>query len=164
MFSEDYKKEFDCIFDLHEIPEKPTVYINISSKYNPTDAPTGCENWFVMINSPADYGQHWEKIIEISRKSIIEKINEHLNVNIADFIETEEILSPPLIEKKTGSNRGSLYGSSSNTRMSAFMRQANFSSKIKGLYFCGGSVHPGGGIPLCLYSAKIISELVPKTK
>jgi phytoene dehydrogenase-like protein len=44
--------------------------------------------------------------------------------------------------------------------MAAFMRHANFSSRIKDLYFCGGSVHPGGGIPLCLLSAKIVDEII----
>jgi len=47
--------------------------------------------------------------------------------------------------------------------MAAFMRHANFSSKIKDLYFCGGSVHPGGGIPLCLLSGKIVSELIQES-
>jgi len=73
---------------------------------------------------------------------------------------TEEILEPRTIASKTSSFQGSLYGSSSNNRYAAFLRHANFSSKIKGLYFCGGSVHPGGGIPLCLLSAKIVGELV----
>jgi phytoene dehydrogenase-like protein len=43
----------------------------------------------------------------------------------------------------------------------AFRRHPNF-SKIKGLYFTGGSVHPGGGIPLCLSSAKIVAEMFPE--
>jgi phytoene dehydrogenase-like protein len=55
---------------------------------------------------------------------------------------------------------GSLYGTSSNSKMAAFLRHPNFSKTIKGLYFVGGSVHPGGGIPLCLKSAKIMSEIV----
>jgi phytoene dehydrogenase-like protein len=63
---------------------------------------------------------------------------------------------------KTSSFQGSLYGASSNSKLSAFFRHANFSSKIKGLYFCGGSVHPGGGIPLCLLSAKITTEMMPE--
>jgi len=46
--------------------------------------------------------------------------------------------------------------------MAAFLRHPNFSSGIKNLYFCGGSVHPGGGIPLCLLSAKIVDELIPE--
>jgi phytoene dehydrogenase-like protein len=46
----------------------------------------------------------------------------------------------------------------------AFLRHANFSSSIKNLWFCGGSVHPGGGIPLCLKSAKIAASMIPKAK
>ena len=55
---------------------------------------------------------------------------------------------------------GSLYGTSSNSKFAAFLRHPNFKGNIKQLYFCGGSVHPGGGIPLCLKSAKIVSELI----
>ena len=72
----------------------------------------------------------------------------------------EEVFTPKDIEIKTLSQYGSLYGSSSNSLMSGFLRHPNFSKKIKNLYFCGGSVHPGGGIPLCLNSAKIVSELI----
>jgi phytoene dehydrogenase-like protein len=55
---------------------------------------------------------------------------------------------------------GALYGNASNNIFAAFLRHKNFSSNIKGLYFCGGSVHPGGGIPLCLNSAKIAVDLI----
>jgi len=44
--------------------------------------------------------------------------------------------------------------------MSAFLRHPNFSRKYKNLYFVGGSVHPGGGIPLCLASAKIVDGML----
>jgi len=76
------------------------------------------------------------------------------------LIVQESLLDPRTIESRTSSHLGALYGSSSNNRMAAFMRHANFSSKINDLYFCGGSVHPGGGIPLCLLSAKIVDEIM----
>ncbi len=71
----------------------------------------------------------------------------------------EEYLDPIRIEERTSSFAGALYGASSNDRMAAFFRHPNF-SKIKGLFFVGGSVHPGGGIPLCLLSAKIATNFV----
>lgn len=83
-----------------------------------------------------------------------------LGTDVEGLIETEQVLDPVLMEAQTSSYMGALYGSSSNSRMSAFLRHANFTSAIKGLYFCGGTVHPGGGIPLCLKSAKIVSEMV----
>lgn len=160
IFSEDYKKEFEQIFDEQKVPEDPTVYINISSKLNPSDAPEYGENWFTMINVPSNFGQSWEKEIPLLRKRVLDKISHLLNVDIEDLIEEEYIADPQLIESKTLSHKGALYGSSSNHWLSAFLRQPNFSSKYKGLYFVGGSVHPGGGIPLCLLSSKIATELI----
>ena len=158
-FSKDYKKEFAAIWEQQSIDVDPTIYVNISAKYQTDDAPKGAENWFVMINVPANTGQNWDELIAAARKNIIDKLSRMLNRDIAQLIVTEELLDPRSIEQKTASYQGSLYGTSSNNQFAAFLRHANFSSKIKGLYFVGGSVHPGGGIPLALLSAKIVDEL-----
>jgi len=160
-FSEAYEKEFDHIFRLKKVYDDPTVYINITAKCEPgKHSPEGKENWFVMVNVPANTGQDWNQLRETCRTQVIEKLSRMLKTNIGALIETENALDPVLIESKTGSYRGSLYGTSSNSRMAAFMRHPNFSRQIQGLYFVGGSVHPGGGIPLCLKSASIMASLV----
>ena len=159
LFSKNYKKEFDELFQKKTIHDDPTVYINITSKEKSDDAPLGCENWFVMINTPPNEGQDWDTLIKSAREKVIEKINRTLKVDIEKLIIKEEILDPREIELKTSSYQGALYGASSNNRNAAFLRHANFSS-LKGLYFVGGSVHPGGGIPLCLLSAKITTNLI----
>ncbi len=159
-FSDKYKEEFNCIFDQKTISNDPTVYINISSKLAKEDAPQGCENWFVMVNAPANVGQNWDNLIINTKKNIIAKLNKQLNINLKNYIENEEILDPRTIESKTFSFQGSLYGTASNSKFSAFLRHPNFKNSIKGLYFVGGSVHPGGGIPLCLLSAKIATDHV----
>ena len=160
-FSKNYKKEFQAIFKDKTVSEDPTIYINISSKEVIGDAPKGCENWFVMINTPADHGQDWTQIVNRLRSHIISNISKRLNVDLKNLIECEQVLTPHDIESKTQSYMGALYGASSNDSMAAFLRHPNFSNRIKNLYFCGGSVHPGGGIPLCLLSAKIVDELIP---
>lgn len=159
-FAADYQQEFNSIWKDKTISSDPTVYINISSKHLRTDAPLDCENWFVMINVPANNGQDWDQLIQQARANIIQKISRILNRNIAKDIVCEQILDPRSIESKTGSYQGSLYGNSSNNQFAAFLRHPNFSSKVKNLFFCGGSVHPGGGIPLALLSAKIVSDCV----
>ena len=161
-FSGDYEKEFHEIWKEQQAPSDPTIYINITSKCDPADAPEGMENWFVMINVPANRGQDWGAIRHTLRETVITRLSKELGVDIADLIAEEEYLDPLRIESNTGSYRGALYGSSSNRMLAAFFRQANFSSKIKGLYFAGGSVHPGGGIPLCLLGARIASSLIQK--
>ena len=158
-FGSDYKAEFDSIRK-NQIPEDPTIYINISSKYNSADAPKGCENWFVMINTPSDTGQDWNVIREKLRTKITAKIEKILGREIAGLIECEEILDPPSLSSRTLSADGALYGSSSNNMWAAFLRHSNQHQQLKGLYLCGGSVHPGGGIPLCLSSARIVDQLI----
>jgi phytoene desaturase len=161
LFSNDYKTEFDHIFSKGDVFHDPTVYINITGKDVPADAPAGCENWFVMVNVPYNSGQDWDAIIPRTRKAILTKINKVLEVDLEPLIEVEDILEPRTIESKTSSFGGALYGSSSNNMFSAFLRHPNFSRQVKNLFFCGGSVHPGGGIPLCMLSAKIVDDLIP---
>ena len=157
-FSEDYQAEFNAIFNEHTLYDDPTIYVNITAKDVPSDAPKGCENWFVMINTPADYKQDWATDIISLRTKVLDKLEERLNTSIRPHIVTEEVLTPPMIEIKTQSHLGALYGASSNNKMAAFWRHPNFSREFNNLYFCGGSVHPGGGIPLCLLSANIVSD------
>jgi phytoene dehydrogenase-like protein len=160
LFTENYQAEFEYIFNKKTIYADPTIYINITSKYKPDDASAGCENWFLMINTPNNQGQNWDELIAEARKNIVSKLNRLLKTDIEKYIVTENILDPRSIESKTSSHLGALYGNASNNRYAAFLRHKNFSSNIKGLYFCGGSVHPGGGIPLCLNSAKIAAGLI----
>jgi phytoene desaturase len=159
-FSDSYQEEFNCIFKKKTLSKDPTVYVNISSKHTPSDAPEGSENWFVMINAPGNYGQNWEELIELSRERILNKLSLLLGENIKELIETEFVWDPRGIEAKTDSFLGALYGAASNDRMAAFLRHPNRAPQISNLYFCGGSVHPGGGIPLCVQSGKIVSELI----
>jgi phytoene desaturase len=161
-FSNNYKTEFNHLFKSKDFSTDITVYINITSKMEPAQAPPGCENWFVMINAPSMNGQNWQAMQQQVRRQVIEKLNRMLQTDIEPLIATETVLTPPQIEAVTASYAGSLYGTSSNSRLAAFWRHPNFSNRIKGLYFAGGSVHPGGGIPLCLRSAKMVSQMVQK--
>ena len=159
LFSNNYKEEFNAIKN-GGVSDDPTVYINITSKKVLSDAPNGKENWFVMINTPHNSGQFTKEYLSTIRKKIIKKINRMLAIDVEKLIAFEEVVDPTVIEKETLSFSGALYGTSSNTKSAAFFRHPNFSKKIQGLYFCGGSVHPGGGIPLALSSAKIVDGLI----
>lgn len=161
-FSADYQEEFNHLFKLKTIYSDPTVYVNISSKYSPSDAPVGAENWFVMVNAPNNSGQDWKAIRKETEEKVLAKLSRMLGEDIGKWIIADDYLDPLLIESRTSSYQGALYGSSSNNRMAAFLRHANFHSHLSGLYFCGGSVHPGGGIPLSLMSANIVADLVKK--
>jgi phytoene dehydrogenase-like protein len=161
-FSDNYQQEF-ALLNQGQVFDDPTVYVNLTTDFSPEDAPPGCQNWFVMVNVPFNTGQDWEEIIHRTRRNVLAKLSRILGTDISALIACEDILDPRSIESKTQSHLGALYGTSSNDRMAAFLRHPNFSSRIKNLYFCGGSVHPGGGIPLALLSTKIVDEELQRT-
>jgi phytoene desaturase len=158
-FSADYRHEFQ---QLREglCPGDPTIYVYRSCAYAPHDAPEGHENWFVMINVPSNSGQDWEREIERERAIILSRLGSALDSDIAAAIRDERVLAPPDIQERTGSFRGSLYGPAAHGASATFTRQPNRASDISGLYFCGGSAHPGGGMPLVLISGALAAQQV----
>jgi phytoene desaturase len=157
-FSDQYKEEFQCIFQDKTLIDDPTIYLHISSKAATEDAPEGCENWFILINAPANEGQDWDDLVQKTKANVIQKLSKCLGIDVAPYIVAEDILDPRSIESRTSSSGGALYGNASNNKFAAFLRHPNYRSAIKNLYWVGGSVHPGGGIPLCLSSAKIAAK------
>lgn len=154
-FSGDYQAEYDHIFNQKKVFSDPTIYLNITSKRVPEDAPEGCENWFLMINAPVNVGQDWEANTREMRQVMLSKVSKALGEDVEPLIEEETVMDPVLIEEWYSGKMGSIYGNASNNSFAAFRRHANFSRKIRGLYFVGVTVHPGGGIPLAINSAKI---------
>jgi len=159
-FSDNYKEEFDYVSKLKQPYHDPTIYINITSKMEAQHAPAGCENWFVFVNKPAIIDANEDDVTEVIKQHTIAKLSRMLGEDVSQHIITEHTLTPTSIQSRTNSYLGALYGTSSNNRMAAFKRHSNVSSRYKGLYFAGGSVHPGGGIPLCLRSAKLAVEKI----
>ena len=162
-FTRDYPAEFRHLFETKTMYDDPTVYVNITSKMEAGQAPEGGENWFVMLNAPAGGERFTEDAVSRARDNTLRKLSRMLGVDLASCIETEDVLTPAGIERNTDSYMGSLYGTSSNSRWAAFLRHSNHRSDIPGLYFTGGSVHPGGGIPLCMKSARIVAGMIPDT-
>jgi phytoene desaturase len=159
-FSADYKAEFDELFRLGQPPSDPTIYISISGKSQLLDAPPHAENWFVLINMPwLREGQSWGCIVESMRRLVFRRLQQH-GLDLNGRVSFEHVLTPIDLLQRFSSNRGSIYGLASNTRLAAFTRPANRNRSIKGLYFAGGSAHPGGGVPLVLLSGKMASELI----
>lgn len=157
--SQNYKLEFDQIF-AGKIPEDPTVYIAISSLISQRDAPSGHQNWFVMINLPAGAKLDENKIQRLKYK-VIKKVESTLNIkNFQQYITCEKTLNPQQIESQTGSYLGSLYGLNSNSMFNAFYRPKSKDRRFENLFYTGGSVHPGGGMPLAVQSAILLNQIL----
>ena len=93
---------------------------------------------------------------------MLKRLSAALGCGIETLIREEKIITPADIERDTGSTFGSLYGMASHSPVSSFLRHPNRSRRIRGLYFAGGSVHPGGGMPLALLSGILAADLAEK--
>lgn len=163
-FSGDYRAEFDAIFRRLELPAEPTVYLNVTSKLTPEDAPADAENWFVLLNAPRNAGQDWAATAARARTAVLARLSRALDCDVGAFIREEKVIAPPDIERDTGSTFGSLYGIASHSPAAAFLRHPNRSRRIRGLYFAGGSAHPGGGLPLALLSGILAADLAEENE
>ena len=142
------------------------IYIVICTFYNctPDQSPTPPSLPLPPVSIATDTSTTAQHAVTFTDVTATAGINfRHQSGNrIKNYIVEEKIITPKIIEDRTLSYKGALYGPSSNNKFSAFLRHPNYSRKFNNLYFCGGSVHPGGGIPMCLLSSNIVSELISK--
>lgn len=153
-FSSDYPAEFKAIFEQGIPPQDPTIYVAITSKTDPSHAPDDAENWFILVNAPPlDERYDWQAQAPAYRDLILEKLAAR-GFDVRANIISETVLTPNDLERLTGARRGALYGVSSNSKWTAFRRPHNRAKGLHGLYFAGGTTHPGGGVPMVMLSAK----------
>jgi phytoene desaturase len=155
LFPADYDAEFDAVFGGWPA-EDPTIYV--SAPADPGIAPEGDESWFVLVNAARQGPVDWDDEAPQYADQIVDLLARR-GLDVRERIVVREVRSPAYLERATGSPGGSIYGSSSNGAMAAFLRPAN-ASGVKGLFLVGGSAHPGGGLPLVTLSAKIVAGLV----
>jgi phytoene desaturase len=159
-FSANYRQEFTDIFRRGRPAADPTVYVAITSKTDVDHAPTGGENWFILVNAPATGGSFdWAREQDAYRDLVLDRLAAH-GYDVRQHIVVERRLTPDDLARKTGAFRGALYGTSMNGVLAPFRRPHNRSPDVAGLYFAGGTTHPGGGVPMVMLSGKLVTDLV----
>lgn len=166
-FSGNYEKEFIDIFEKKIPADDMTIYISITGKDEPEDAPEGCENWFVFVNAPYLTNNFvWTEKNKIKyRGMILDKLDSFTYLfedSIKNHIKFCEIFTPMDFLDNYNSEFGSIYGLSSNSLYTLMKRPKNTSNNYNNLFFTGGNTHPGGGVPLCFLSGKIVNKLICK--
>jgi phytoene desaturase len=159
-FSRDYRQEFEQIFQKGVPPDDPTIYLAITSKTDPDHAPAGCENWFILVNAPPLGDRFdWQTEAAAYRDLVLRRLAER-GLDVRGDIAVERMLTPLDLQRLTGAWRGALYGRSSNSPWTAFRRPHNRCPDVAGLYFAGGTTHPGGGVPMVMLSGKAAAEMM----
>ena len=149
----DSEAEFSAIFDTQLPAEDPTIGVACQSVSDPSKAPPGCSNLFVMTNPPALSSQFdWRTEAPRYRDLVLAKLERMGLTDLRKRIVVEQRWTPLDLESRYHAYRGAIYGLSSNGWRQGFLRPPQVSPDVQGLYFVGGSTHPGGGVPLCALS------------
>jgi diapolycopene oxygenase len=162
-FSADYRWEFSQLFDERRFPDDPTVYVNAPSRSDRSVVPGEGEALFVMANAPANGGDEWpeEKVSE-ARRRVFARLRRGGFPDIEGDIAVSDVWTPDRIAARYLMPGGAIYGTHSHGWRHAFSRPPNKDRRYAGLYYVGGSTHPGGGTPTVLLSARITTELIER--
>ncbi len=162
-FSESYEREFADLFDERTFPADPTIYVNAPSRTDRSVVPGEGEALFVMANAPANDDDVWgEEMIAEARQRVFARLRRNGFPNIENDIVVSDVWTPRRIASRYLMPGGAIYGAHSHGWRKAFLRPPNKDRHFHGLYYVGGSTHPGGGTPTVLLSAQITSELIQR--
>ncbi|MBE1531906.1 phytoene desaturase family protein [Actinomadura algeriensis] len=158
LFSGDYRREFGDIFRRRVPPADPTVYVGCSAVDDPSQAPAGAENWTILVNVPAGDPGRWPLTPAAYRDLVLERLAERGH-DLAGRLRFVEEFTPADLRDRYGAVGGAIYGGAYRGRFAPLRRPGNRGPR-RGLYLVGGSVHPGGGLPLVAMGGRIVAALV----
>jgi phytoene desaturase len=147
------RQEFRFL-DAGQMPIDQTISASVSAVTDASQAPPGCENWYILVKTPPATG--------IDRKlmtaAVLNRLAER-GFDLRNRIEFTRTVLPADFDARYRAPGGAIYGTSSNGKRAAFSRPSNV-GPVHGLYLVGGSVHPGAGLPFVVTSARIVADLV----
>ena len=158
VFSGGYRSEFDDIFERRRPPLDPTVYIGCSAVDDPSQAPDGMENWTMLVNVPAHDPSRWPLTPEAYRDLVLERLAAR-GRDLSGRLRFVDLFTPADLRERYGGWNGAIYGTAYDGVLAPLRRPGNRGPR-RGLYLVGGSVHPGGGLPLVAMGGRIVASLV----
>ena len=157
-----YEELLDDIFDKKVLAEDFSLYLHAPTRTDPTLAPPGCENFYVLSPVPhLDSGTDWAAEEPRYVDKIFAALEQRGIPGLRDNLVTSRIISPRHFKDELASERGSAFSIQPTLTQSAYFRFHNRSEDIDDLYFCGAGTHPGAGLPGVISSAKVVDRLVP---
>ncbi|GGG20727.1 phytoene desaturase family protein [Paenibacillus abyssi] len=161
-FPADYKKEFEAIFSKCLTPADPTIYICNPAMSDPEVAPAGGSSLFVLVNAPyISDAWNWAEQEQGYSELVLSKL-ETLGIEGLRQAEVRLSYTPRQLQSDTSAFRGAIYGISSNSARQTFFRPGNRDRHIDGLWFVGGTTHPGGGTPVVTQSGQLVAAQIIK--
>lgn len=159
LFVDAWQANFENIFSSKKLPDKASMYICAPSKTDPTVAPKGKENIFVLVPVPAgmklSQKQHDKAVAHYTKH-----ISQITGVNLDENIAVKIIKNPSYFSEQFNAWEQTMLGPSHLLRQSAMFRTPNKSKRLNNLYYVGAGTTPGIGLPMCLISAELVYKRI----
>jgi 1-hydroxycarotenoid 3,4-desaturase len=154
-FDDDYRSEFDDIFQHRRLPRQGTVYVCAQDRLDDASGPAGPERLLCLVNAPADgdtrpFDAQETAPCEQRSLALLRQCGLTLQAQPHQVVRT----TPADFHRLFPATGGALYGPATHGWMSAFAKPAS-TSALPGLYLAGGSVHPGPGVPMAAMSGRL---------
>lgn len=151
-FSSNPKEHFETVFDKKNLPSDPTIYLVAPTRTDSSQAPKGYDNIKILPHIPHITEDITRDDYKDLKNSIYLKLERMGLKDLRKNIIFEEILTPFDIRDMYFSNKGSIYGVVSDKSKNLALKMPKKSTEYEHLYFVGGSVNPGGGMPMVTLS------------
>lgn len=161
-FSEHQKEHFKTVFQKHQLPPDPTIYLVAASKTDPTVAPAGCDCLKILPHIPYinDEKPLTREDYLVFKDRIIDKLERMGLTDLRKHIVYEHVWTPLDIRERYNSNKGSIYGVVSDRFKNLAFKAPKQSTKYPNLFFVGGSVNPGGGMPMVVLCGQNVCKKI----
>jgi diapolycopene oxygenase len=161
-FSDHQKEHFYTVFKKHKLPPDPTIYLVAASRTDPTVAPEGCDCLKILPHIP--YIQDDKPLTREDymafKELVITKLERMGLTDLRKHVVFEHCWTPLDIQQQYYSNKGSIYGVVSDRFKNLAFKGPKQSTKYPNLFFVGGSVNPGGGMPMVVLCGQQVAQRV----
>jgi phytoene desaturase len=160
-FDEDFGKHAIEIYDHPQWPSKPLFYVSCPSVTDPSVAPAGKENLFILIPvAPGieDNDQIREKYFNI----VMDRLETLIGQSIRPHIVYKRSYAHKNFIEDYNSFKGNAYGLANTLKQTAILKPSIKSKKLNNLYFTGQLTVPGPGVPPSLISGEVVAKEIIK--
>ncbi|WP_411842490.1 phytoene desaturase family protein [Salinicoccus sp. HZC-1] len=162
-FSKDSKKNYKEVFDKKVLPGDPTIYVVNTNKTDASQAPPSHENLKILPHIPPLQEKEYTKADYMKfRDRVLTKLEDMGLEGLREHIVTEYMLTPHDIESLYNSDHGAIYGTVSDRKKNKGFKHPKSAQHVENLYFAGGTVNPGGGMPMVTLSGQQVGAMITK--
>jgi phytoene desaturase len=161
----DYRQSFDRIFKDLTLPDDPSFYVNVPARGDPRMAPSGQDGILAMVpvgHLDEQRPQDWDLLRDRARQMVFSRLSQIGMADLPQHLRFEETFGPPQFQAHLNLMKGAAFGLGYSFNQIGYLRPHSQHRRYRNLYFVGASTHPGGGLPIVLVSARMVSDRIQR--